>query len=125
MVQRRARTRDTEQGEAGGVKDEDGTLKLREQGMSDEGYRPRTHRRDEEALVAKRLWGDAEEKIASDSPGESDYDCEHYYAENVEPGSNPSQSAAEPENERPRQIEDEQEGRIKGLENRDQILQCA
>lgn len=86
--------------------------------MGDERHEARAPRDRYVAPVTKRLGWDADEQVTGDAPGETHDDREHHDTEGVEPGSNPRQASAETEHERAGQVEDEQERRIEGVENR-------
>ena len=65
----------------------------------------------EVAPVAEGRGRDADQQVARDPAGEADRDREHDDAEEVEPGAHCGEPAAEPEHERARQVEHEQERR--------------
>ena len=74
--------------------------------------------RGEVAPVAERGRGDADHEIADDPAGERDGEGEHDDAEEIEPGADTGQAAGEPEDERPREVQDEDQVGIKADDHR-------
>ncbi len=73
MIERRARTGHTEEGQSCCVEDEDRPLEPAQHGVREQGYKASGGGKRDVAGVAERLRRNADQKVTGDSPCEADH----------------------------------------------------
>ena len=97
------------------VEDQDAALDALEHRPGEEADQPRRAGGREVAPVAEGRRRRADQQVAGDAAGQPDDGGQHDDAEQVEPGPHRGQPAAEAEDERPRQVEGEDQRRVEAV----------
>src|SRR5829696_4851130 len=112
VVECGTRTSDAEEREAGRVQYVDWPSNPAEERRSKDGDDTGAAGDGKVAPVTDGGGRDADQQVAGDAAGEADNDGEHDDAKKVEPCAHACHAAAEPERERPREVEDQQQHRF-------------
>ena len=118
MGERGAGAGDAEQAKSNRVKERERMVDPVKLGTSNETDNAGSRGRGEVTPVAKRGRRDDDQEIADDPARERDDECQHDDAQEVELGADTGQAAAEPEDERAREVQDEDQRGVKAGDHR-------